>query len=263
MKPQVKIAEDAARKAGRIITRSLDKLDSIKITEKSRNDYVTEVDQLAEQEIVKHILTAYPNHHVLGEEGGNQGPESDNVWLIDPLDGTTNFIHGLPHFSISIAMTHKGRLEHGLIYDPVRDEMFTASRGHGAFLNGRRIRVSQQKSLALSLVGTGFPFKHVQHIKPYLKTFENLFPETGGVRRGGSAALDLAYIASGRLDGFWEISLNKWDMAAGVLLVKEAGGLVSDFRGGEAYMESGNIVAGNPKILKSMLKIILPSLEQV
>lgn len=262
MQAPVKIAEMAARKAGQVIVRSMENLESIEITEKHRNDYATEVDKAAEREIIEHLQQNYTGHKIMGEESGDHGPEeSDYQWIIDPLDGTTNYIHGYPHFCVSIAQLYKGKLSHAVIYDPLRDEMFTASRGHGAKLNGRRLRVTQHKRLEHSLIGTGFPFRHEQHIEPYMKTFQSLFPKTGGVRRSGSAALDLAYVAAGRLDGFWELSLNVWDMAAGVLLIKEAGGLVSDLHGGENYLESGNIIAGNPKIFKNMLQIILPSLE--
>lgn len=258
----VKIAESAARKAGQMIISAVEELKDLEVTEKGRNDFATNVDRAAEELIISILHKSYPDHKVIGEESGEHGPaDSEHVWIIDPLDGTTNYIHGFPHYAISIALEVKGRIEHGLIYDPVRDEMFMASRGHGARMNGRKLRVSAQRKLSYSLIGTGFPFKHQQHIEPYMKTFYAMFPQSGGVRRAGSAALDLAYVAAGRLDGFWEISLNKWDMAAGVLLVKEAGGLVGDFRGGEHYLESGNIIAGNPKIFKSMLQIILPSLE--
>lgn len=262
LQPPIKIAEAAARKAGQIIINAIEHIDTIEITKKARNDFATSVDRASEEQIIEILHKSYPAHHIIGEETGNHGPEdSDHVWMIDPLDGTTNYIHGFPHFAISIAMLFKGRVENALVYDPIRDEMFMASRGQGARMNGRRLRVSPQRQLEDALIGTGFPFKHEHHIEPYMKTFQALFPKTGGVRRAGSAALDLAYVAAGRLDGFWEICLNQWDMAAGALLVKEAGGLVSDFQGSENYLENGNIIAGNPKIFKSMLQIILPSLE--
>ena len=253
------IAVRAARNAGNIIARSVDRLDQITVSVKSENDFVSEVDRQAEQEIIHTIRKAYPNHAILGEEtGAHEG--DDYVWIIDPLDGTTNFIHGFPQFAVSIGLKHKGRLEQAVVYDPLRQELFTASRGAGAQLNDRRIRVSKHNDLEGALLGTGFPFKQQQHLDTYLETFKALFPMTAGIRRAGSAALDLAYVAAGRLDGFWEIGLNPWDMAAGVLLIQEAGGLVSDFGGGHEFMTTGNVVAANPKVFKAMLKKIRPLL---
>lgn len=259
--PLLNIAENAARSAAKIIVRSMEHISSLEVTEKGRHDYVTEVDKLAEQEIIRVIQRAYPEHTILAEESGEHHGNTDDVWIIDPLDGTTNYIHGFPHFSTSIAFMQKGKLEAGLVYDILRDEMFTAIRGQGAKLNSQRIRVSQQRKLDQSLLGTGFPYSATHHVKPYLKTFEAIFPNAAGVRRAGSAALDLAYVAAGRLEGFWEFNLNKWDMAAGALIIREAGGLVSDFHGGETYLDSGNIIAGNPRIFKQLLQLILPSLE--
>lgn len=254
----VNIAVQAARSAGNIIMRATDRLSSIKVTEKRPNDYVTDIDQLAEREIIAIIRKAHPNHGILGEETGESNG-NDTVWIIDPIDGTRNFIHGFPHFSVSIGVTYKNKLEHGVIYDPVRQELFTASRGKGARLNDRRIRVSQHTHLEECLLGTGFPYRHSpEHQAAYLKSLQALIPISGDVRRAGSAALDLAYVASGRLDGFWELGLKPWDMAAGVLLIKEAGGIVCDIQGGEDFLKTGNIVAGTPKILKSLLKIIGP-----
>ncbi len=184
------------------------------------------------------------------------GNNDDYLWIIDPLDGTTNFIHNFPHFSVSIALQHKGKIEHGVIYDPIRQELFTASRGQGAHLNNRRLRVSTHKELEGSLLGTGFPFKSLPVLKPYHTILETITPQAAGIRRSGSAALDLAYVAAGRLDGFWEFGLNSWDIAAGILLIKEAGGLVSDAQGKEDYLESGNVVTGNPKLFKALLQVI-------
>jgi myo-inositol-1(or 4)-monophosphatase len=257
MHPTLNIAVRAARSAGGVIIRNLGKLESLTIHSKDRNDFVTEVDQKAEQEIISILRRAFPDHGILAEESGvREG--NDFQWIIDPLDGTTNFLHGFPQFAVSIALRHKGRLEQGVVYDPMRQELFTATRGGGAMLNDRRIRVAKRDSLEGALLGTGFPFKSQQHLDAYLDMFRALFPRTAGIRRPGSAALDLAYVAAGRLDGFWEIGLNIWDMAAGVLLIQEAGGLSSDFVGGHNYLESGNIVAGNPKLFADILKTIRP-----
>ena len=257
MNPTLNIAVRAARSAGNVIIRNLGKLDTLAIHTKDRNDFVTEVDRQAEQEIIYVLRKAFPGHGILAEESGVQ-EGNDYQWIIDPLDGTTNFLHGFPQFAVSIAMRHKGRMEHGVIYDPLRQELFTATRGGGAMLNDQRIRVTKRKTLEGSLLGTGFPFKSQQHLDAYLDMFRALFPQTAGIRRAGSAALDLAYVASGRLDGFWEIGLSIWDMVAGVLLIQEAGGLSSDFTGGNDHLESGNIVAGNPKLFAEILKTIRP-----
>lgn len=257
MNPTLNIAVRAARSAGNVIIRNLGKLDTLAIHTKDRNDFVTEVDRQAEQEIIYVLRKAFPDHGILAEESGVQ-EGNDYQWIIDPLDGTTNFLHGFPQFAVSIAMRHKGRMEHGVIYDPLRQELFTATRGGGAMLNDQRIRVTKRKTLEGSLLGTGFPFKSQQHLDAYLDMFRALFPQTAGIRRAGSAALDLAYVAAGRLDGFWEIGLSIWDMAAGVLLIQEAGGLSSDFTGGNNHLESGNIVAGNPKLFAEILKTIRP-----
>lgn len=261
MNPTLNIAVRAARSAGNVIIRNLGKLDTLAIHTKDRNDFVTEVDRQAEQEIIYTLRKAFPDHGILAEESGSQGGD-EYQWIVDPLDGTTNFLHGFPQFAVSIAMRHKGRMEHGVIYDPLRQELFTASRGAGAMLNDQRIRVTKRKSLEGSLLGTGFPFKSQHHLDAYLDMFRALFPQTAGIRRAGSAALDLAYVAAGRLDGFWEIGLNIWDMAAGVLLIQEAGGLSSDFSGGHNHLESGNIVAGNPKLFAEILKTIRPFVSE-
>ena len=253
------IAVRAARAAGNVITRHADRIDSLTVNVKQRNDFVSEVDQMAEQEIIKVIRKAFPSHGILAEESGAHEGD-DYLWVIDPLDGTTNFLHGFPQFGVSIAVKHKGRLEQGVVYDPLRQELFTASRGAGAHLNDRRIRVSKQKALEGALLGTGFPFKIHEHIDPYLGMLKDLFAVTAGIRRAGAACLDLAYVAAGRVDGFWEIGLKEWDMAAGVLLIQEAGGLVGDFKGGHNHLVSGNIVAGNPKLFKAILKTIQPHL---
>lgn len=262
MHPMLNIAVRAARNAGDIIVRHLNRIDHLTIASKERNDFVSEADRQAEAEIIAVIRKAYPGHGVLAEESGSQRGDNDEFqWIIDPLDGTTNFLHGFPQFAVSIALKHKGRLEQAVVYDPLRQELFTASRGSGAFLDNRRIRVSRQTVLTGALLGTGFPYKNQQHLDAYLNMFRALIVDTAGIRRPGSAALDLAYVAAGRLDGFWEIGLNAWDMAAGVLLIHEAGGLVGDLAGGHSYLENGNIVAATPKLFSAMLREIRPCLS--
>ncbi|MGR9100302.1 MAG: inositol monophosphatase family protein [Gammaproteobacteria bacterium] len=259
MQPMLNIAVRAARNAGEVISRATDNLGKLHISYKGKNDFATEIDALAEQEIIKLIRTSYPDHGILAEESGHhQG--NDYVWVIDPLDGTTNFLHGFPMFAVSIALKFKGRLELGVVYDPLRDELFTARRGGGAMLNNRRIRVTRQSALKGALLGTGFPFKYPQYLDCYLAMFREFNHETAGIRRAGSAALDLAYLAMGRLDGFWEIGLHEWDMAAGVLLVQEAGGVATDFSFNDRYLSTGNLIAGNPKMHQIMYKKIEPHL---
>lgn len=259
MHPMLNIAVRAARSAGNLIIRSIQHVDHLEITTKGLNDFVTEVDRLAEQEIISTIQKSYPDHAIMAEESGPQG-ENETVWVIDPLDGTKNFLHGFPHYCVSIAVMVRGRIEHAVIYDPLRDELFSASRGDGAKLNDRRLRVTNRKDLSGSLLATGFPFKYPQHLAAYLETFNSVFPQVADIRRTGSAALDLAYVAAGRLDGYWEIGLEKWDLAAGALLVEEAGGTVSDFVGGDNYFSSGNIVVGNLRLHKRILDSITPHL---
>lgn len=258
MQPLLNIAITAARLAGDIIVRHLEQLDRIKITAKSSEEYFTEVDIKAEQAIIHTIHKAYPEHGIIAEESGIHNDNAESVWIIDPLDGTTNYMHGFPFFSVSIAHKVKNRIEHAVVYDPIHHECFSASRGRGAQLNDRRIRVSKQTQLNASLLGTGFPFRNIALAQRYLPTFEALIGKCAGVRRTGSAALDLAYVASGRLDGFWEFGLRPWDIAAGSLIVKEAGGLISDLQGGETYMKQGDVVAGTPKIFKSLLQTFMP-----
>jgi myo-inositol-1(or 4)-monophosphatase len=259
MHPMLNIAIRAARSAGNLIIRSLQHVEHLDITTKGLNDFVTDVDRLAEQEIINAIQKSYPEHAILAEESGVQG-DHDTVWVIDPLDGTKNFLHGFPHYCVSIAVVVKGRIEHGVIYDPLRDELFSASRGDGVKLNDRRLRVTKRKELAGGLLATGFPFKCPQHLPAYLATFNAVFPQVADIRRTGSAALDLAYVAAGRLDGYWEIGLEKWDLAAGALMVEEAGGVVSDFTGGDDYFNSGNIIVGNLRLHKHILDSITPHL---
>ncbi len=257
MHPMLNIAVRAARTAGNLIVRYCDRVDRLSIVAKERNDFVTEVDRQAEREIIDVIRKAYPHHAILAEESGSSG-DSEYQWIVDPLDGTTNFLHGFPQFSVSVALQHRGRLEQAVVYDPLRQELFTASRGAGALLNERRIRVSKQTQLLGALLGTGFPYKDQQHLDAYLGMFRALMKDTAGIRRPGSAALDLAYVAAGRIDGFWELGLNSWDMAAGVLLIQEAGGLISDLGGGHDFLRTGNVVAATPKLLAAMLREIHP-----
>lgn len=245
----------AARKAGDLINRTIDRVAELTVTSKAHNDYVTEVDRSAEAAIVEIIRRAYPQHGILAEEGSTI-PGKDFEWIIDPLDGTTNFIHGLPQVAVSIAVRHFDRIEHAVVYDPLRNELFSASRGGGAHLNDRRLRIAQRRDLEGALLGTGFPFKDFSYLDAYLATLRAIMPKVAGVRRPGSAALDLAYVAAGRYDGFWEFRLKPWDLAGGVLLVQEAGGVVTDFHGEQDYWHSGNIVAGNMRIHAQLLRII-------
>jgi len=261
MHPMLGIAVRAARRAGAIINRAERDVELLPVTRKRHNDFVTEVDKAAEQAVIEILHRAYPDHAILAEESGasagNAG-ESEYTWIIDPLDGTTNFIHGFPQYAVSIGLKHKGVLTQGVIYDPTKNELFTATRGRGAYLNERRIRVSKRVQLAEALIGTGFPFRDLQSLDEYLAMFREFTVRTAGLRRAGAAALDIAYVAAGRLDGFWEMGLSSWDMAAGALLVQEAGGLVGDFRGDSGYLDSGRIVCGNPKIFSQMLRVIGP-----
>ena len=261
MHPLLNIAVSAARKAGSFIARAVERVDTLQVDSKGYNDFVSEVDRRAEREIIQVIHKAHPDHAILAEESGAHGG-NDSVWIIDPLDGTTNFLHGFPQFAVSIALQHKQRLEVAVVYDPMRDELFTAVRGAGAQLNGRRLRVGKAKALEGALLGTGFPFRDQTYVNAYLGMFKTLLPRTAGIRRAGSAALDLAYVAAGRLDGFWEIGLKPWDMAAGVLLIQEAGGIVGDFRGGQTFLVNGNVVTGNPKIYEALVAAIQPYVTQ-
>ncbi|MGC9456174.1 MAG: inositol monophosphatase family protein [Halothiobacillaceae bacterium] len=263
MHPMLNTAVRAARSAGNLILRSIDRVQDLAVESKRRNDFVSDVDRQAEATIIEQIRRAYPDHAVLAEESGSSGTaDAEYTWIIDPLDGTTNFLHGLPHFAVSIALSRGERLEQAVIYNPVSEELYTASRGGGAFLNNRRLRVTGLKSLEGALLGTGFPFRPEQDVDLYLKTFRALYGPTSGVRRAGSAALDMAYVAAGRLDGYWEFDLNAWDIAAGILLVREAGGVVVDFAGGENSLHSGNVIAANPKLTHAILKNITPVLPE-
>jgi myo-inositol-1(or 4)-monophosphatase len=253
MHPMLNIAVKAARRAGGILVRNADRIERLTVESKGRNDFVTEVDRLAETEVIDILRRAYPSHAILAEESGGSLSD-DYCWIVDPLDGTTNFIHRYPQYGVSIALRHKGRLEQAVVFDPLRNELFTATRGQGAHLNDRRIRVSQTSDFARSLLGTGFPLKSEAYLECWIAVFRRVAGETSGVRRAGSAALDLAHVACGRFDAFWEFGLQLWDMAAGCLLIEEAGGFVGDPAGGQEHLRTGLLVAGNPKIYVEMVK---------
>ena len=260
--PFLTIGVRAARRAGDIIIRSLPRLDSLEVTEKARNEFATEVDQQAEADIIETVRRNYPDHAFLAEESGRTG-ESDYTWIIDPLDGTTNYIHGFPQFAVSIAVMHRDQLEAAVVYDPMRQELFTAARGAGAQLDGRRIRVTQRRSLDGALIGTGIPFRgRLKDLDRFLNMLRKVVETTAGVRRPGAASLDLAYLAAGRLDGFGEAGLKPWDVAAGALLIREAGGIVSNLAGEESWLESGNICAGAPRVHKALLELLHPTLDE-
>jgi len=253
--PMLNIAVKAARRAGSIINRATRNLDVLTVRPKGANDFVSEVDHEAERAIIDTLRAAYPDHAILAEESGATG-HSDYVWVVDPLDGTTNFLHGFPQYAVSIGLMHRGVLTQAVVYDPTRNDLFTASRGRGAFLNDHRLRVSRRTRLAEALIGTGFPFRQFAHVDAYLAILRELMQKAPGVRRAGAASLDLAYVAAGRLDAFWEFGLSPWDMAAGALLVIEAGGLVGDLQGNDTYMDSGHIVAGNAKVFAQLVQTI-------
>ncbi len=254
------MAIKAAYEAGDIIARSADRIDQLQIENKDKNDFVTEIDRAAENAIIGLLKKSYPDHAFLGEESGeHEGAKNSSTqyqWIIDPLDGTTNFLYGIPHYAVSIALKKDGKLDQAVIYDPIKDDLFYASRGGGAFLNQRRIRVSKRLSLENALLTTGVPYRPDQEelVDKYFQTMKALIINTAGVRRPGAASLDLAYVAAGRYDGFWEYGLHEWDIAAGVLLVQEAGGLVGDLKGGDSHFKTGDIVAASPKVFKDMIK---------
>jgi len=261
MNPTTNIAVRAARKAGAIIMRSFSRVETLNVAEKQSNDFVSEIDRAAEEAILDTIRRAYPHHAILAEESGSHAG-NEYQWIIDPLDGTTNYLHGLPQFSVSIALQHRDELISAVVYDPVRDEMFTASRGNGALLNDRRLRVSQQRTLKGALIGTGIPFRDQRYLDSYLAMMRAMISDTAGIRRPGSAALDFAWVAAGRMDGFWELGLSAWDFAAGNLIVREAGGVVSDIRGGSRQLESGNVIAGNLKVHAEMVRRLAPHVPE-
>ena len=259
MHPMLNIAVKAARRAGNLIHRASENVDHLTVAKKHHADYVSEVDRAAERTIIDTLMEAYPDHAILAEESGVHG-QSEYIWIIDPLDGTTNFLHGLSQYAVSIALQHKGVLTQAVIYDPTKNDLFTATRGRGAFLNDKRLRVSKRTDLVDSLIGTGFPYSKFEHLDAYLAILRDVMQKSAGLRRPGSAALDLAWTAAGRYDGFFETALKPWDIAAGCLLITEAGGMVGDLQGKDGYLKSGHICAGNPKIYEQLLKVIAPHL---
>ena len=260
MHPMLTIAVKAARRAGNIINRGAREIDLLTVTSKGPKDFVSEVDREAERTIVETLLASYPDHAILAEEGTAKGANADaeNVWIIDPLDGTTNFLHGFPQYCVSIALSQRGQITHGVVYDPVRNDLFTASRGRGAFLNDRRIRVSKRHHLRDCLIGTGFPFRDGSYLDTYLRMMKMMIEQTAGLRRPGAAALDLACVAAGFYDGFWEVGLNPWDVAAGSLLIQEAGGLIGDLAGEGDFLHGGQVIAATPKIFAQMVTVLAP-----
>lgn len=257
MHPMLNTAVKAARRAGKVVMRYASQIDRLTVESKGRNDFVSQVDREAEMEIIEVIRRGYPDHGILGEESGRHG-KGDYLWIIDPLDGTTNYLHGYPQYAVSIGLQYQGKPYQAVVFDPLRNELFTASRGAGAQLNDRRMRVSGASHLDVALLATGFPFRNIDHLEVFMNTFRDILPRVSGVRRAGSAALDLAHVACGRLDGFWEFGLSPWDLAAGSLLIEEAGGRVSDFCGGQDYLDRGNIVVGTPRIYEELHRLITP-----
>lgn len=255
------VAVMAAHSGGDSLIRSMNKIDKIKIEQKGRNDFVSEADRKAEEAVISVIHKHYPDHAILAEESGASG-DSEYTWVIDPLDGTTNYLHRFPVFCVSVGLMHKGRLEHGAVYDPLRQELFTASRGQGAHLDGRRIRVSKNTQLERALIGTGFPYRDSNKtMLPYMRMLEKAMINTAGVRRPGAAALDLCYVAAGRFDAFWETGLSIWDLAAGALIIREAGGIISGLDGSESFLESGHVLAGSPKIYSALARLFGPDIK--
>ncbi|GMR15406.1 MAG: inositol-1-monophosphatase [Gammaproteobacteria bacterium] len=255
--PVLNIAINAAHIAGDLMRQELHKVASIPVTRKARHDYVTEIDKASEEQIVREIKRYYPDHAILGEESGAQG-DSDFIWIIDPLDGTSNYLHGMPHFAVSIGVQIKGRMEHAVVYDPMRDELFSASRGNGAHLNNTRIRVSAREKMDNAILATAFPFRQRGMMGLYTGMFSEVFRKVEDIRRYGAASLDLAWVAAGRMDGYFEIGLKPWDVAAGTLLVREAGGVVVDFEGSDAVEHSHSILAAPFKLMTPLRQIIEP-----
>lgn len=263
MHPMLNIAVRAARKAGNIIAKNYETPDAVETSQKGTNDFVTNVDKDAERVIIDVIRKSYPQHSIITEEAGElAGEDKDVQWVIDPLDGTTNFVKRLPHFAVSIAVRIKGRTEVAVVYDPMRNELFTATRGQGAQLNGYRLRGSNARDLDGTILATGFPFKAKQHSVAYMNILGKLFTQCADFRRTGSAALDLCYVAAARVDGYFEIGLRPWDFAAGELIARESGALVCDFTGGHNYLLNGNLVAGNPRVVKAMLSTMRDELSE-
>jgi myo-inositol-1(or 4)-monophosphatase len=262
MQPLLNIAVRAARRAGEIMIRNMNRVHQLDVRAKGRNDFVTDIDIAVERDIIETIHKSYPDHAILAEESGRSGRDDEFVWIIDPLDGTTNYLHGFPQYAVSIGVERRGRMEHAVVYDPTRQELFTASRGEGAQLDGRRVRVSKLITLEGALIGTGFPYRdNLQWIDNYMAMLKSVMQESAGVRRPGSAALDLAYVAAGRIDAFFEMGLSPWDTAAGTLLITEAGGMVGTFTGSE-YRQGGHIVAGTPKVYAALLNLLRPHVPE-
>ena len=263
MHAMLNVAVMAARRGGDTLIRFMPKLSKLKIEQKGRNDFVSDADRAAEQAVISVIKRHYPDHAILAEESGEQG-ESEYTWVIDPLDGTTNYLHGFPVFCVSVALMHNGRVEHGCVYDPLRQELFTASRGDGAQLDGRRIRVTGLTQMEKALLGTGFPYRDSNmEIAPYMGMLEKAIRETSGIRRGGAAALDLCYVAAGRLDAFWETGLAIWDIAAGAIIIREAGGIISGLDGSEDFLKTGHVLTGSPKIYSGTAKLFAPEINEM
>ena len=263
MEPMLNVAIMAARRGGDTLFRNLNKLEKLKVEVKGRNDFVSEADRNAEKAVISAIQRHYPDHAILAEESGQQG-DSEYLWIIDPLDGTTNYLHGFPVFCVSVGLMHNGRLEHGAVYDPMRQELFTASRGQGAQLDGRKIRVSKRTALEQALIGTGFPFRDSNMaLDPYVRMLVNAIKNTEGIRRAGAAALDLCYVAAGRLDAFWETGLSIWDLAAGALIIREAGGIISGLDGSEDFLQTGHVLTGTPKIYTALAKQFGPDIKEM
>lgn len=261
MHPMLNTAVKAARRGAAIINRASFDIDRIKVTEKQHNDFVTEVDQAAEQAIIEVLLKAYPDHAILAEESGaskNLHDDNENVWIIDPLDGTTNFIHGFPQYCVSIALQQRGVITQAVVYDPTRNDLFTATKGSGAYLNDKRLRVTKLDKITDALIGTGFPARDMKSLNEYMQMFRVMSEKCQGLRRPGAAALDLAYVAAGRLDGFFEKGLLPWDIAAGSLLITESGGIVGTFSGDSDYLYKGDVIAGTPKVFAQMLTLLTP-----
>jgi len=251
------VAKEAARAAGDVLLTHMSRVQHYELQHKDQFDFATEVDHAAEKTIIEFVKHHFPGHSILAEEGGDRyGTDSEYQWIIDPLDGTTNYLHGVRAFAVSIAVLSGNSLQAAVVFDPTRDEMYTAERGRGAYLNGGRIHVSHHRELHECLFATGFPFRQKEDIEPYLESFKTFFGSVRDIRRMGAAALDLAYIAAGRFDGFWELGLEKWDIAAGILLIQEAGGTVSGFSGWDNYFENGNIVASNGFVHDKMLSVL-------
>ncbi|MDJ0749954.1 MAG: inositol monophosphatase family protein [Woeseiaceae bacterium] len=257
------VAVMAARRGGAVLLRHLNKLDKIKVEKKGHNDFVSDADRAAEAAVIEVIHKHYPDHAILAEESGVSG-DSDTVWIIDPLDGTTNFLHGFPQFCVSVGVQVRGRTEAAAVYDPMRQELFAASRGNGATLDDRKIRVSGRRDLDHALIGTGFPFRQADaDTGPYLAMLGKVVRNTAGVRRPGAAALDLCYVAAGRLDGFWETGLKAWDLAAGTLIIRESGGIVSGLDGSEDYLDTGHILCGTPKIYAGLARLCAHDIKAI